>query len=392
MIRDTTIIHLANVLTIAEADGTLSEKEYGALCEVMLRIGADENDLDAARDRLEREPPYRLQPLSNAADNMKMVENMVLVALADGHVSPYESQPLEAFLSSLGFVQADMDMIVKRVRVRLRTIPPMPLLPPPPTNRRPDAMRANGKGGHVDRVVPAIASRQTGKKVTPKLPPLPPPPRRTVQPQPPAQAQAAPTAAPVPPEPAHEAVTTPRDVQAPTPVEQCAHRREASPAGSCYCFGCPEEPLNPWGCRLIDMPWSNDAPWFRLGHFRDNDTFVFDHEALSDCLRRRLSTVANCPFLLPGFAEAALETMPLRATTTGRWRHHLASQTLLAASAMPVTIRTYRHGCGQHAVARSDGLSPTDDRDARLMIRRTVRQRRAPVDLTVLDKRQGGKS
>ena len=380
MIRDTTIIHLANVLAIAESDGTLSEKEHGALCEVMLRIGADEADLDAARDRLEREAPYRLQPLSDPADNMRMIENMVLVALADGHVSPHESQPLEAFLSNLGFVQADMDMIVKRVRVRLRSIPAMPSPPPLPARRR-----------ESTAPTPAPASRQTGTKVAPKPPPLPTP-RKPALPRPPARSQAAPIATPSLPEPASEAAPAGRAADALTPVERCAQKREASPVGACYCFGSPEGPLNPWGCRLLEMAWAADASWFRLGQFRDNDTFVFDREAIADCLRQRLSVVAECPFLLPGFAEAALAELPSRATTAGRWRHHLASQTLLTMSAIPVTIRTYRHGCGQHAVARSDGLSPTDDRDARLMIRRTVRQRCAPVDLAVLDGRQGGQS
>ena len=175
-----------------------------------------------------------------------------------------------------------------------------------------------------------------------------------------------------------------------TTLAACAAAREASPAGACYCFGHPEGPLNPWGCRLVEMPWSADAPWFRLGRFRDDDTFVFDRQAISTHLETRLRTVADCPFLLPGFASAALAFLPSRASTTGRWTHHLAPRTTPGDSAVTVTIRTYRHGCGQRAAARSDGLSPTDDRDARLMIRRTVRRLRAPVDLARLDERTGG--
>jgi hypothetical protein len=139
------------------------------------------------------------------------------------------------------------------------------------------------------------------------------------------------------------------------------------------------------------MAWTDDAPWLRLGAFRDDDSFVFDREAIGRHLRQRLAAVADCPFLLAGFAEHARSALPSRATTAGRWRHHLASQTTVS-SAVPVTIRTYRHGCSRQVVALSDGLSPTDDRDARLMIRRTALRTHAPLDLAQLDERQGGHS
>ncbi|NLF24002.1 MAG: hypothetical protein GX590_12680, partial [Lentisphaerae bacterium] len=81
-----TIIHLANVLAIAEADGAMSDVENGALSDIMFRIGADEADLHAARALLTHGESYRLQPLAYPVANMQMIENMVLVALADGQV------------------------------------------------------------------------------------------------------------------------------------------------------------------------------------------------------------------------------------------------------------------------------------------------------------------
>ena len=369
-----TIIHLANVLAIAEADGALSDVENGALHDIMFRIGADEADLDAARALLTRGEAYPLQAFSDPVTNMQMIENMVLVALADGQVSPYESQPLEAFLSGLGFAQADMDMIVKRVRVRLRGIQPYrPPAPPAPRERR----RTFGR-------VPAPA-------VPVAPPPVPSPVPSSVLSPGGAPREAPPPERRPPPPPTEDDARQPPGATAPTPqpassLDACAAARGASTEGACYCFGRPEGPLNPWGCRLLEMPWSAGAPWFRLGRFRDDDTFVFDRQAIAACLGPRLRAVADCPFLLPGFAEASLAFLPSRASTAGRWIHHLAPRD----SAVPVIIRTYRHGCGQHAAARSDGLSPTDDRDARLMIRRTVRRLRAPVDLARLDGRTGG--
>jgi hypothetical protein len=366
-----TIIHLANVLMIAEADGGLTDPEAAALREIMHRIGADAGDLAAAREWMARHSPYHLQEVQNSADSMKMIEDMVFMSLADGQVSRNESLPLEAFLSSLGFVQADMDMIVHRVRTRLRNIPntPHPAMP-----IRRDAVAA----------VPAKAARHAtptpvSARVSPPALPSPSTPRRPV---------ARPTPAPRQPTPAPVLVAEPAPHTAPpvvpkeTPLERCQRHRASAPQGVCYCFGAPEGPLNPWGCRLTRMAWTADADWLRLGRFRDSDTFVLDHEAISERLRERLTSVADCPFLLSSFGKQALNALPSQATTMGRWRHHLVSQTTLAATA--VTVRSYSHGCVREVAAWADGLAPTDDRDARQMIRRAARLTGVTVDLTLL--------
>ncbi len=388
MMRDTILLHLANVLAIAEADGTFSAPENAAVGDIMARIRANDNDLAAARALLERDPPYRLQALPDPAENMRMIEDMVLMSLADGHVSPYESRPLDAFLSDLGFVQADMDMIVQRVRARLHNIPPP--LPktssPPPLRRegetRPSIPSERGSPAPHQPAAPKGYARPAPKQTPPSAP------AKKIRQPPPVEAVPA-TELEV------ERLAQPRATGAleptDTPISACARARTQSSFGACYCFGCPESPLNPWGCRLLDMAWTDDAPWLRFGAFHDDDSFVFDREAIARHLRQRLATVADCPFLLAGFAEHALSALPSRATTAGRWRHHLASQTTVSA-AVPVTIRTYRHGCSRQVVALSDGLSPTDDRDARLMIRRTALRTRTPLDLAQLDERQGGQS
>ncbi len=248
MTRNPTIIHLANVLAIAEADGTFSEPENGALQDILCRIGADDADLDAARDLLEREQPYRLQAFRDPAENMQMIENMVLVALADGHVSPSASRPLDAFLSSLGFVQADMDMIVQRVRSRLRTIQTPQARPASPSTRQPENVRLVVRHGRSDEATPPPVDRYPAAKAAPKPPPLPPQ-QAKARPLPPVQTQPEPEAAAFVPEPAPAPRGAATQAPADTPVVGCALRRDASPDGACYCFGRPEGPLNPWGCR-----------------------------------------------------------------------------------------------------------------------------------------------
>jgi hypothetical protein len=372
------IVHLANVLMIAEADGAFTEPEAAALREIMHRIGAGPGDLAAARDWMARNAPYRLQVIPDSADTMKMIEDMVLMSLADGQVSRNESRPLEAFLSNLGFVQADMDLIVQRVRPRLRNIPaaPHPAMPA----RRDDAAVPSGKASRP-LTPPAKAVRPPPPPVRAPAAPQGSAPHQTPVPQPAASEPVA--AAASSPQREAPAPVSPPEGAAESPLDRCGRLRANAPLGDGYCFGAPDEPLNPWGCRLTGMAWTADADWHRLGRFRDSDTFVFDREAIAARLHQRLGAVSGCPFLLGGFAQQALSALPSLATTMGRWRHHLVSQATPSATA--VTVRSYSHGCRREVAAWSDGLAPTDDQDARRMIRRTARRTGAAIDLNLLD-------
>jgi hypothetical protein len=127
--------------------------------------------------------------------------------------------------------------------------------------------------------------------------------------------------------------------------------------------------LNPWGCRLLDMDWSGRADWLRLGAFRDSDTFVLDRAAIRALLASRMTAVSACPHFSAVVASAAVDALPSRATTAGRWRHHKAETS--ATGAVPITVREYRHGCDISSAVTSDGMAPTDGRDALLIIRRT---------------------
>ena len=350
--NDQTVIHLANVLAIAAADGAVDAAEETVLRDVVARLGAGERELAAARALLARRSPYQLQAFEEPAACMAVIEDMVMMSLADGKVTPHESRPLDAFLEGLGYAQADIDMVVRRVRARLgKILRPPPLRPSPPP-LKPPARAAS----------PALPRRDE---------PRPAPPDPPAAPTPADDARGEP--APSPPAPA-------------APWKACARRRADAPDAACYCFGAPEGPLNPWGCRLAGMPWDDGAAWFRLGRFRDAETFVFDRDAIGARLRQRLAAAAGCPFLLPGFAQSVLEVFPSRATLCGRWRPHAAPAA--DPGAPRVTVRTYPHGCVRQTRVPADGLTPAGDRDARLLIRRTVRRTGAAVDLAFLDKRE----
>ena len=138
-----------------------------------------------------------------------------------------------------------------------------------------------------------------------------------------------------------------------------------------YCFGMPNGPVNPWGCRLSHMPWEPGAPWLELGRFRDDATFIFDKHAIADMLTAHLASVLNCPHLDTEFTEAAFDCLPARAHIGPRWHYRPAD----GDDPDAVTVRTthYVHGCAVSTTLTVDGVDPIGTRDAMKIIRQAGR-------------------
>jgi hypothetical protein len=373
------ILYLVNVLAIATADGEVAQAEAMALQDIMLRLGAGQEELQAAQRRLATPSGAALTPLPDPADCMACIEDMVLIALADGAPHADETGPIEEFMDRLGFVQADMDLIMPRVRKRAQALglgtsfaASRLAAAPAPRNvtdpKRPALRTVVGRDDARRRLDAAATARSE------RPPPLPakkkaeaterPPPAGGRQPAAPPPSAVAPAAASAAPS---------RVASAAVPsLAACQKARRASPAGEGHCWGAPAGPLNPWGCRLLEMDWDPAAAWFASGEFRDGETFVFDRAAIRELLEARLEEVKSCPYLNRRFALAACDALPSRASTAGRWRHRERAAGESGATAL--RIRVYSHGCAGERVCWSDALVPTDDRDAELTIARAARR------------------
>ena len=148
--------------------------------------------------------------------------------------------------------------------------------------------------------------------------------------------------------------------------------RAASEHSETYCFGIPDGPVNPWGCRLSHMPWEPEAAWLGLGHFRDEATFLFDKHAIAERLTAHLASVLSCPHLDTEFTEAAFDGLPARAHIGPRWQYRPAN----ANDPDSVTVRTthYVHGCAVSTTLTVDGVDPIGTRDAMKIIRQAGRR------------------
>ena len=154
-------------------------------------------------------------------------------------------------------------------------------------------------------------------------------------------------------------------------LERCIRSRSESPDPREYCYGAGSGSVNCWGCRLADMDWKAGSDWLRLGSFRDDETFVFDKQALEDRLNVGLAAVRACPHLDSDCAQAALAVFPERASVWGRWQYRIARAS--APGARTVKVREYRHGCAMTITRLTDGVDPTGVRDAIKIVRRAVR-------------------
>jgi len=417
---DRKVIHLANVLAIAEADGAVDSAEEAVFEVVAARLGADAADVAAARTFLAQNRPYRLRAFNDPAASMAVIEDMVMMSMADGRVKPQETRPLEAFFESLGYVQADIDMVVRRVQRRMSKFAApaaaatvKSVVPPPLAGtegvagvKRPPAVQPQAQ-----EVVPEaeVVRESTAERVAEKRAEA----RTMARVKEVARQSRGKTAGEEsvgwgPPEPfrlSHEeepkgeairklsgeikAVAEPEQVSERSLAwQECAKRREVAAEGECYCFGAPEGPLNPWGCRLAEMPWQRGVAWLRLGSFRTDGAFVFDHGAMADALDSALKRVVECPYLRPHFVEAALAVLPSRGIVGGHWE---AYEAVTGAGGFTLEVVNYNHGCGNRRTVVADGLSPLDDHMALLMIRRAARRTGIDVDVKLLvDLREEG--
>lgn len=366
--------YLANVLCIAKVTGDIASTESLVLRSIIHGIGGTRDDVATAGTML-ADGHYQLQVPGSPAVRLANLQDMVMVALADGDLSPLESKPIEMMAKAMGYAQADMDLVVRRAQNALQRI-----------GRRKGPL--TGEDGPVrisiEEEESADPEEPSSPPPIPSAPPTPPPAEPAPEPEPVAPET---EEGQVPaPEPEPVAVETPSsaptaqddigepaaDSSLPANVEACMQCRAESEHPETYCFGIPEGPVNPWGCRLSQMPWEPEATWFELGHFRDDVTFVFDKHAIAERLTAQVVTALSCPHLDTAYTEAAFECLPDRAVVGPRWQYRPAESD--DPDATTITTTHYIHGCALSATLSTSGVDPIGTRDALKIIHKASRR------------------
>ncbi|MDA1086024.1 MAG: hypothetical protein O2901_03305 [Verrucomicrobia bacterium] len=349
--------YLANVLSVAKADGKDAREEALVFQAIAERIGAEQRHFMAARSLL-GQGTYSLGYVHSRQRRLDNVHDMVMIALADGTIDAAESKPIESFAAQLQVSQADMDALVEGARK--------------------DLDRVLTRAGESTSRHPFDSPGAI--EASPAPPPLPP-----LEPETPPEPPALET--PSRPDPDEvEKEEPPEEITAimaeAAGVEACIRAHDASDESDSYCFGAGSDSINTWGCRLAKMDWEIDAEWFELGAWRDDSTFEFDRDAILEKLHANLEAARICPHLREPYIEAAIKALPAIASIWGRWTHRRA--TVGTPGARPVTVNEYVHGVSVSVRRVVRGVDPIGRREAIKLIVRASKRSDTPAPVIEL--------
>lgn len=362
--------YLANVLSVAKSDGKDTREEARVFQAIAERIGAEQRHFMAAQ-RLLRKGRYSLGYVRSRPLRMANVQDMVMIALADGTLEDEESKPIEGFAAQLRLDQQEMDKLVNRARSELEEVLAAEEAPP---SKQP----FDSPGEAAGAPPPSVPQSE------PEPPPVPEP-----EPEP----EPEPPTADLEPQPEEEIEKKepPEEIQGimaeASAVEACIRAHDASEEPRSYCFGACSDTINPWGCRLAQMNWEIDEEWFELGNWRDDATFEFDRDAIREKLEENLAAASICPHLKKDYVEAAIKALPTVASIWGRWQHRESD--IGIPGARSVSVNEYVHGVSVTAERIVRGVDPVGRREAlKLIVRASRRSGTEQPVVELLDERQ----
>ena len=113
------IVYLANIVLISRADKILSLAEEDTLELIANDIQATAEDVAAARRRVDQ-GDYHPTAVSRFSDNVRNLEDMLLVALVDDELVEPEKIEIVQFARDIGVTQPQLDLILSQVRRCIR--------------------------------------------------------------------------------------------------------------------------------------------------------------------------------------------------------------------------------------------------------------------------------
>lgn len=114
----------------------------------------------------------------------------------------------------------------------------------------------------------------------------------------------------------------------------CAEQRNRAYRPTEYCFGKDTNQLNPWGCKQTRMDWTEWARWFSYGRFekqgilRGTIVWIFDKQRIRHELLTNLHKFRFCPYLRVPLIESVLRRLPdqVQVSDRGSWKYNHSYQ------------------------------------------------------------------
>ncbi len=345
---------LANIGLVAHADRTLSANELGQLESIRKEYGIKKADFSSAI-KLVDSGNYRLTPVGSFADQVKNLELMLRVALADSDLDSSEVEMITVFCKAIGIHQEQLDRMREDVIASVKQVGK--LCPSCGTENSGESrfcskcganLSASGQDVQVKFEIPlsgiAIEFAESTAASFPKALEL-------------ANASPGfqqcqkgkrtwylavfPSGKLTDAMPLAEALSGIRNRNLYMDGEEkqwdevfgfiwCASRQATAYRPVEYCFGKDENRLNPWGCKQARMDWTEWADWFCYGRWEKAGIigkkvqWRFDKERIRHELATNLYRVRYCPHLITKLSEFALRHLPdtVLPETDANWEFH----------------------------------------------------------------------
>ena len=352
---DDKVIYLANIVSIARADGSISPKEIEAIETIQKSIKARKTELTKAYNTAESQN-YEINPVGHWSDKVNNLEDMIFVSAIDGTIDNKEKPSILKFAKLINIKQDQLKYILADVQNEIASL-----------TKEMKCPKCNAKINGIVKFCP-----ECGTLIQEELE------KQTVQvsyeiPKSGISIEFAESTA------AGFANAVKEQQKAPLnstclkgkktwylatwPKEEilqlikivdntkgmrnrktyvdgvetrwdevfgfawCIGERNSAYRPMEYCFGIDEKQLNIWGCKQSRMPWEKWSDWFGYGTFKSSGllgkrvNFVFDKKRIRHELETNLFGCRYCPYLRFDLIEAVLTELPDEVTPTdkGPW-------------------------------------------------------------------------
>lgn len=354
---DDKLIYLANLIAVSRADGSISPNETHTIEAAKERIRARKDVLKKA-DIMAQSEGFSIQPVSTFSARIANLEDMMMVALADGALDQAEKPMIIAFAKLVGVTNEQLQLILSEVKNSLRSSNGIRVCPSCSAKVPRAAKFCTECGGGLDKTdkaagvvveysIPSIGvaiefAESTASGFVDAV----------------RKAKTAPNNAECkkgtktwymaawPQEQIDEAAKLASDLKSMRNRKVwvdgkesrwddvfgfiwCSDERNAAYRPIEYCFGVDEKRLNLWGCKNSRMDWVKWGDWFSYGSFKkggllkSEHVFVFDKKRIRHELETNLYRFRSCPHLNFRLIEAVLAELPdeVEVKPKGQWTY-----------------------------------------------------------------------
>lgn len=332
--------YLANVLCVIQADGELSPSEERAFAEVCAESNAKKRQVKQA-EKLVSESDFKPVPIGRYSEQIRNVEDMVLVAMADGDVSGPEKKRIASFALAVGVTKEQVNRILSECRSSVQArfeeracaqcgekcgaearFCPKCGAPLRKANGAPVkklAFEYSSTGVAIEFAQSSAATFDAAVAAA----------RNAEQFQQIERGGKAWFLASWPTGSVADSLKVATNLKSirnrkvyvsgkELPWKEvfeftwCMEQRVSAFRPVEYCFGADDRTPNLWGCKQIRMDWVEWAQWLRFGKFLNKQVYEFDKARIEHDLRANLYRWRFCPFIRPKLIEAVLRLLPSR--------------------------------------------------------------------------------